>query len=65
MKFLQKYVLVPKEEWEKIKPCSKNQKQLDIVTEKNNLHPQKVVKKNSQIMKKKKNSQVKKTTVKN
>ena len=56
MKFLQKYVLVPKEEWEKINPHLKNQKQLDIVREKNNTHPQKVVKKNSQV---KKNLQVK------
>ena len=26
MKFLQKYVLVPKEEWEKVNPHLKNQK---------------------------------------
>ena len=48
MKFLQKYVLVPKEEWEKVNPHLKNQKQLDIVREKKKVHLPKVVKNNSQ-----------------
>ena len=76
MKFLQKYVLVPEEEWEKVNPHLKNQKQLDIVREKKKVHLPKVVKNNSQkVVKnmsqvknypvKKKNSQVKETTLKN
>ena len=76
MKFLQKYVLVPKEDWEKVNPHLKNQKKLDIVREKKKVHLPKVVKNNSQkVVKnmsqvknypvKKKNSQVKETTLKN
>ena len=45
MKYVQKYILVPKEEWEKINPQVKNVKQLHIPKrEKNTLHHQKVVK---------------------
>ena len=44
MKYVQKYILVPKEEWEKINPQVKHVKQLNIPKrEKNTSHHQKVV----------------------
>ena len=61
MKYVQKYILVPKEEWEKINPQVKNVKRLHIPkTEKNTLHHQKVVKNFPA-----KNTQMKKTNEKN
>ena len=61
MKYVQKYILVPKEEWEKINNQVKNVKQLHIPKrEKNTFHHQKVVKNFPA-----KNTQMKKSVMKN
>ena len=55
MKYVQKYILVPKEEWENINPQMKNVKHLNIPKIEKNIPHQKVVKsyplQNSQVKK--------------
>ena len=55
MKYVQKYILIPKEEWENINPQMKNAKHLNIPKREKNISHQKVVKshplQNSQVKK--------------